>query len=251
VGEKPAFGAMVRRLHSAAVPSDAPSKSQVTRAGKILRQSKNGSRGNREEVERALDVLVAFRATHAAPLIKANMGLRSRLKTVDCPVEVSQRLKRIPTIVDKLVREPNMALGTMGDIGGCRALLDSIEQVRRVETRLLRNGPVVRHSDYITEPRATGYRAVHIIVEYDNRRIEIQLRTRVMHAWAFTVERLAGRLEQDVKGGQGPREVVDWLEAVSEAMALEETNHSVDAMMLERINRLRAAAMPYLTGGRP
>jgi ppGpp synthetase/RelA/SpoT-type nucleotidyltranferase len=121
-----------------------PSKSQVTRAGKILRRAATGSAPEDcDEYMRAFEVLAAFRAAHATPLIKANMGLRSRLKTEECRVEVSQRLKRIPTIIDKLRREPTMALGNMGDIGGCRGILDSIDELRRVESRLLSSPSVL------------------------------------------------------------------------------------------------------------
>jgi len=48
------------------------------------------------------------------------MGLRSVVGTEGCTVEVTQRLKRVPTIVDKLRREPTMQLASMQDIGGCR-----------------------------------------------------------------------------------------------------------------------------------
>lgn len=232
----------------------APSKSQVTKAGKTLRRAFSPTSGEAgeswEEYLRALDVLTAFRAAHALPLRKANMGLRSMVRTEGCRVEVSQRLKRIPTIIDKLLREPTMALGNMGDIGGCRAVLDSIDEVRRVEARLRHRRTPVQYHDYISTPRGTGYRAVHVIVEYDQRRVEVQLRTRVMHEWAFTVERFAGRLGQDIKGGRGPREVVEWFQAISEAMALEETGGTADETLMSTITRLRTAALPYLRGGR-
>jgi len=82
--------------------------------------------------------------------------------TEGCRVEVSQRLKRVPTILDKLRREPGMALSWMQDIGGCRAVLDSIEEIRRVERRYTRTGArrVVRIADYVTKPKATGYRGL-------------------------------------------------------------------------------------------
>ncbi len=96
------------------------------------------------------------------------MGLRSVVQTEQCRVEVSQRLKRITTILDKLSREPTMALGNMQDIGGCRAVLNSIDEVRRVEHRLKKkNRPPLGYDDYITKPRASGYRGVHVIVGYD------------------------------------------------------------------------------------
>jgi ppGpp synthetase/RelA/SpoT-type nucleotidyltranferase len=42
-----------------------------------------------------------------------------------------------------------------------------------VERRLKKNRSPVGYDDYITTPRASGYRGVHVIVEYDGRAIEI------------------------------------------------------------------------------
>lgn len=40
---------------------------------------------------------------------------------------VAQRLKRVPTIAGKLLREPGMKLSRMEDVGGVRAVLPSQE----------------------------------------------------------------------------------------------------------------------------
>jgi putative GTP pyrophosphokinase len=232
---------------------DVPTKSQIKKAGSVLRRAYTTvpwPDDLYDKVEPALDVLIAYRAAHAVPLAKANNGLRSMVKTEGCEVEVSQRLKRIPTIIDKLRREPTMGLETMADIGGCRAVLNSIDEIRRVEARVKHRRPPVNYHDYVTNPRSTGYRAVHLIVQYDGRKIEIQLRTRFMHEWAYTVERVSGKLNQDIKGGRGPIEVVDWFRAVSEAMALDESGMPVPATLLDEIARLRTAALPYVSGGR-
>ena len=155
--------------------------SQVNKAGRLLRKSATGGASG-EELANARDVLLEFRARHQGPLAKATMGLRSVVKTEACArVEVSQRLKRTPTILDKLTREPTLALANMQDIGGCRAVLASIDEVRRVEARLRKSRPPVGYSDYVTTPRSSGYRGVHLVVVYDGRRIEVQLRTLVMH----------------------------------------------------------------------
>lgn len=198
----------------------------------------------------AVSVLVDHRASFNVPLAKATMGLRSMVKTERCRVEVSQRLKRELTIVAKLARQPTMALSKMQDIAGCRAVLDSIDEVRRVQKRLSKNRNPIKVYDYISTPRPSGYRGVHLIIEYDGRLIEVQLRTRVMHDWAITVERLGGRIDEDLKSGQGPAEVLALLEAISEAMAIEETGGTVDTGLKERIDRLREQADPYLKGGR-
>jgi ppGpp synthetase/RelA/SpoT-type nucleotidyltranferase len=162
---------------------------------------------------------------------------------------VSQRLKRLPTILDKLVRQPNMALAVMQDIGGCRAILSNVEEVRRVQRRLVRNRPPRKVDDYIANPRASGYRGVHVIVVYDDRFIEVQLRTRVMHQWAVAVERLGGRIGEDLKSSQGPPQVLTLLEAISEAMAVEESGGVVQNELMERIDGMRQVAQPFLRGG--
>jgi ppGpp synthetase/RelA/SpoT-type nucleotidyltranferase len=180
------------------------------------------------------------------------MGVRSVLATEQCEVDVSQRLKRIPTIVDKLRREPTMQLASMQDIGGCRAILENVPDLRRVERRLRKNRPPLRVFDYIDAPKASGYRGVHVVVSYPdvegaNRAIEVQLRTRVMHEWAFTVERLGGRLRLDLKSNIGPKPVLDFLRAASEAMAIEEKGGVVPPEIVARVSTLRRAAMPYLS----
>lgn len=166
-------------------PSVTITKSQVDKAGSRLRKFIRGDGTvTREQAEKAIRVVDAFRAAHQKPLVTANNGLRSMIHTEGCAIEVSQRLKRFMTIIDKLEREPTLALSRMQDIGGCRAILTSIDEIRRVEARLKSRRPVVGYSDYITRPRSSGYRGVHVVVEYGGRCVEVQLRTRVMHAWA-------------------------------------------------------------------
>lgn len=221
-------------------------KSQVNKAGKALRASARRDPGVEIGHGAALEVLLAYRAAHRYPLQKATMGLRSMVATEGCDVEVSQRLKRVATIVDKLRREPTMQLANMQDIAGCRAVLGSIDEVRRVQRRLARNRPPRRISDYIANPRVSGYRGVHVVVVYDHCCIEVQLRTSVMHEWAITVERLSSRLQIDLKSNVGPPAVLSLLQILSEAMALEEAGGVVSQGLLDEIQSRRAEAVPFL-----
>lgn len=227
-----------------------PSNSQVKKAGKVLRGWALGELTDQSAQREALGILEAFRRAHGVPLGKATMGLRSVVRTEQCRVEVSQRLKRTSTIIDKLTREPNMQLSTMYDIGGCRAVLDNLDEVRRVQRRLSRNRPPIRLRDYIDAPRKSGYRGVHLVVAYDDRPIEVQLRTRVMHEWAITVEQLGDRLNMDLKSGRGPQEVLELLAAASELMALEESGSVVDSALVSHLVTLRKQAVPFIEGGR-
>lgn len=236
-----------------------PSITQVNKAGDVLRSAlfSTTSPGalaalDLDSFNAAFDLLVAWRAAHATPLRKATMGLRSRVTTARCAqVEVSQRLKRTPTIIDKLRREPRMELGRMADIGGCRAVLQDLDELARVRARYDSNSDrVVRIKDYIENPKADGYRAVHIYVRYDGRLVEVQLRTRIQHEWAYTVETITSRLGVDIKGGAGPDPVRGWFAAVSAAMAVEEHGDEVDPDLLAEVSTLKERALPYLRGGR-
>jgi ppGpp synthetase/RelA/SpoT-type nucleotidyltranferase len=199
----------------------------------------------------ALDIVELWRAAHARPLGAATMGLRSRVDTMGCSqIEVSQRLKRLPTVIDKLRREPGMNLGRMADFGGCRAVLRDLDEVRRVQGRYADDGVFVRMKDYIEQPKPDGYRAVHVIVRYHGRLIEVQLRTQVQHEWAYTVESVTSRFGLDIKSGGGPEPVRDWFAAVSEAMALEEQGDPVSPELLHRVSTLRRSAQPHLQGVR-
>ena len=51
------------------------------------------------------------------------------------PGQLSQRLKRVPTIIDKLLCEPTLPLFRMQDISGCRAIpLTLVTEVDRQRT---------------------------------------------------------------------------------------------------------------------
>lgn len=222
------------------------STSQVNRAGKTIRYYLEGREKDPRKIRDAISVIQDFRAAHAYPLTKAGMGLRSMVRTAGFDPQVSQRLKRLPTILNKLGREPTMSLSNMQDIGGCRAVLPSVPAVYAVAKNATLRKRQTWIKDYIETPAESGYRGLHIIVVYDDRRIEVQLRTPAQHDWAVTVERLGGRLDVDLKSGRGPEEVLALLQLISEAMALEENGQVVPAELEAEIVRRRALADPFL-----
>jgi putative GTP pyrophosphokinase len=201
------------------------------------------------DVLAAFEVLHDFRAAHGYPPQKARMGLQSMCRTAGVSAEVSQRLKRHRTIIDKLVRYPKMRLESMQDVAGCRAVMPQVRDVRAVQRRWAqRPGRVVRPPyDYIAHPKDSGYRGVHLIVQYDGFVVEVQLRTRLQHEWAITVERVGSRIAADLKSGAGPEPVLAFFELVSEAMALEEGGLEVPATLTDSIARARAEALPLMS----
>lgn len=85
-----------------------PSSSQVKKAGSTIRKHLRGELGDPERAQAALEVMEEWRGAHYIPLVSANNGLRSRARTIGVEAEVTQRLKRSQTILDKVRRQPTL-----------------------------------------------------------------------------------------------------------------------------------------------
>ena len=109
-----------------------------------------------------------------------------------------------------------MNLARMQDVGGCRAVLPSVDDVRCVARSYADSPPrhrVVHTDDYLSNPRASGYRGIHLVSRFEpgeeeeavyaGMRIEIQLRSRLQHAWAAAVETVGTFSGQALKSSEG------------------------------------------------
>ena len=234
-----------------------PTKEAVNRAGRLIAELLSAFKADdhdtldrleqeQERLEAAIEIIEWWRGLHAKPLTSLSANLRHYLKEQG-PVVVTQRLKRAPTIVDKLLREPKMNLTQMADIGGCRALLADQAKVYAVAARLRRNWDVTRTRDYAAEPKASGYRAVHLIVRRRGQLIEVQLRTPLQDGWANQVEEDSRRVGQNFKGGEGQQEVHAYYAVVSELLALRELGQEPDSELRQRLLAVYEAARGYLS----
>lgn len=226
------------------------SRSQIDSAGRCIRDYwATEDRELTDEVAAAFDLAWRYRAEFQTPLTSVVMGLRSFVKSEGVPVVVAQRLKRMPTILDKLSRHTAMQLSRMQDIGGCRAVFPQagfadIDGVRHRMKRAHWN--VVEEYDYISSPKTTGYRGVHVVVLRANRLIEIQLRTEAQHRWAETVEQLGSRTGHNLKDGQGPEELLQYLERAAYGTALQESGQPLPGDFLTEFAGLAQRAQPFL-----
>ena len=99
-------------------------RNQIINAGKIIRQENSSM----EEQRHAIEVIDNWREAHAFPLHIIYIHLR-RMAEKDSSVIVAERLKRLESIISKLIRERSMNLWTMQDLGGCRVIVNSIDDV--------------------------------------------------------------------------------------------------------------------------
>jgi len=107
------------------------SKKAINRAGKIL-IDEHSSQKDRAQ---AVALIAHWRSCHAYPVNTFQATLRGRVKKICDGALVAQRLKRIPSMEAKLKLIPGMQLSRMQDIGGLRAVVDTINQVKKLQER--------------------------------------------------------------------------------------------------------------------
>lgn len=203
----------------------------MRKAGEVMRNYVRGDDlVDQSAYLEALLVIQRHRAAHQAPLSTANTALRKMCRRLNIDAQVTQRLKRMETIREKLAeRETRLSLDRMQDIAGCRVVVPTTDEVYTLRDRILRYHAEARVTDYIDRPRESGYRAVHVIAEYGQaprKKVEIQLRTTHMHAWADTVERLSGALGFNYKQ-DGVHPLQRWARLLADIMFLTEMGDPV------------------------
>ena len=128
------------------------------------------------------------------------------LKHESNPIEsIKTRLKSMESIQEKLIRKnlvPNLSSveNNIYDIAGVRVICSFVDDIYMLADCLLRQDDIklIKKKDYIKNPKPNGYRSLHLIVEIPiflcNEKkfvkVEIQLRTISMEAWANLEHRM-------------------------------------------------------------
>lgn len=126
---------------------------------------------------------------------------------------IESRLKSVQSIVNKMkakgltVNVENVS-GNITDIAGIRVICNYIDDIYRVADLLTSQDDVtlVRVRDYIKNPKETGYRSLHLIVEIPiflstgpcPIPVEIQIRTIAMDFWASLEHKLKYKTGNEV-----------------------------------------------------
>lgn len=220
------------------------SKSEINKAGKII-ADKTSTKKERQD---ALKVLNNWRSSHAYPL----QVIASNLRSKNPDSIVVQRLKRLDSITGKIERFPKMDLYRMQDLGGCRVIVDSIDEVystmNQYKSSRIRH-ILKREYDYIQNPKESGYRSYHMVYQFHSDRketynknmlIEIQFRTKIQHTWATAVEMMGIYTKSNLKSSQGNEDILRFFTLVSSILALKEgtpvcpnTSESADELIKE------------------
>lgn len=178
------------------------SRTQYNQAGSIL-AANNLPKDDPNRIQ-AVEIVGDWRMSHVYPLEVTKEILTQQLPSIYSTVIVSQRIKRIESVEQKLRDMKGTRLTQIQDIGGCRAVIygGTTENVGKVVSLLERehssSGDQVAHRntvDHIRSPKPDGYRSVHVILayegpkaEYKGLKTEIQIRTKTQHMWATSFE---------------------------------------------------------------
>ena len=210
--------------------SPAFSRGEVDRAGKVLAESDGSGALLSDPVA---EVFNNWRSSHSFPLNTLQMSLRNKAMAVYPTPIVAQRLKRVPSIIQKLRRFQRMKLSRMQDVGGARAVLPTVAHVDKLR-QLFAHGrarhTLANEKDYIREPKASGYRGIHLVYRYHSDKndsynglqIELQLRTRTQHAWATAVETVGTFLGESLKSSQGSEKWLRFFQLIGSGFAMGE-----------------------------
>lgn len=196
------------------------SKSKIDRAGFALARDAFHDVNEMIELE---DVFDEYRKSHLEPLSETTLELQGWLNEYGHDYYIAQRLKRKPQIVRKLNRL-SVRLTQLQDIGGCRIILEKNELVeqaveffkKKIESTT--DLSLTRITDYREKGRdVTGYRSVHLLLERGGKKLELQLRSRIQHYWAESIERTSVIYGYHLKEGEGDPEVISYFQKLSDA----------------------------------
>jgi len=200
---------------------------------RILKRT--GTEDDTSLIKHHLDVINNWRLSHNYPLNTFQINLRSSAKRVDSDALIAQRIKRLFSIGTKLKQRSKITLSVMQDIGGCRAVLSSVDDVKKLvdfyhHTSRIKH-ELFKTDDYIVSPKKSGYRGVHLIYRYfsDKKKtaynglnIEMQIRSKYQHAWATAVETVGTFIGEPLKSSIGDKRWLRFFMLMGSAIAMRE-----------------------------
>lgn len=160
-------------------------------------------------------------------------SVRSRIKT---PVSIANKLEKRNLPISFSSMTENLC-----DIAGIRVICPYISDIYLAKDILLKQPDIklISEKDYIQNPKESGYRSLHIVVEVHvylsntehNVKVEIQLRTIAMDFWASLEHELRYKTSCVV-----PESIKKELFRCAETIAITDRQMEQIAMELQTIN---------------
>jgi putative GTP pyrophosphokinase len=160
-------------------------------------------------------------------------SVRSRIKT---PVSIANKLEKRNLPISFSSMTENLC-----DIAGIRVICPYISDIYLAKDILLKQPDIklISEKDYIKNPKESGYRSLHIVVEVPvylsntehNVKVEIQLRTIAMDFWASLEHELRYKTSCVV-----PESIKKELLRCAETIAITDRQMEQIAMELQTIN---------------
>lgn len=204
---------------------------RISKAGNIALTS-----SDKNAVDHAIGIIDDWRSLHLVVLNELQNFIVALLIQHNIRgFSVSQRLKRLSSILNKLDRNPQSGLGTMQDIGGLRIVVPNMSNLNKALDFITKNIPdcfelTKAPINYIEVPKeVSGYRSIHFVYKYhslnndiDGMKIELQLRTKLQHSWAMAVETAELITGTALKSSQGDESWITFFKIVSSLFAIKE-----------------------------
>lgn len=166
-------------------------------------------------------------------------GRRNSIETV------KSRIKTPQSIIEKLERKGlpitfASMMKNLNDIAGVRVICPYISDIYNIRNMLLKHPDIrlIEEKDYIIEPKESGYRSLHLVIEIPvylsesthNVKVEIQLRTIAMDFWATLEHELRYKTTTSV-----PESVRRELKRVAENIAMTDKEMEEIAIELQHL----------------
>jgi GTP pyrophosphokinase len=144
---------------------------------------------NREAYQQIKNLVAQKKDQRGEFLVRVQEAIRTEAEAAEIKVEVKSRAKHFYSIYMKMRRRGKSA-EEIYDLFGIRIICDSVEDCYTLLGLVHRLWSPISGSfdDYVANPKPNGYQSLHtsVTVETDGeeRRLEIQIRTREMHHFA-------------------------------------------------------------------
>src|SRR5271155_3403 len=140
------------------------SRSQIEGAGRRLAEKLT----DMNEAISVFRIAHNWREAHVFPMRRIRYELMGITRRTDAAGITAARIKRMKSIRRKL-RETPLSLYQIQDIGGCRSIVQTVTELRRIVSMYgigtSKHG-IIREWPYVDKPKRGGYRSHHIVLKF-------------------------------------------------------------------------------------